>query len=50
MGKPLKGNPILTGRAAKEMLQYLAAAKPDAEKQEKSQADLEFHRKVKVDR
>lgn len=33
MAKPILGNPILTGEAAKWFRRYLAAAKPDPAKQ-----------------
>lgn len=48
MAKPILGTPILRGKAAKEMLEYLAKAKPDPEKEEQLRKALEFHRKVEV--
>ena len=46
MGKPILGNPVLRGDAAKELEQYLAAARPDPEKEKAYRQGLPTHKRV----
>lgn len=48
MAKPIKGSPVLKGRAADDFLVYLKNAKPDAEKRKKHAAYRAIHRQIKV--
>lgn len=46
MAKPIKGIPVLKGRAAQWMDKYLKEARLDPEKKERAKADREVARRI----
>lgn len=46
MAKPIKGIPVLKGRAAQWMDKYLKEARPDPEKKQRAKSDREVARRI----
>ena len=46
MAEPVKGTPVLTGKAARDFIRYMKNSKPDPEKRRRLEKALKTHSKI----